>query len=59
MCVARFATKWMKKFVVIVRMSAISIIMMRVVLSACVPITFGCEILHYGVITQKIAFFSL
>ena len=44
-------------FVVIVRMSAISIIMMRVVLSACVPITFGCEILHYGVLHRKLLSF--
>ena len=52
-----FRHEMMKKFVVIVRMSAISIIMMRVVLSACVPITFGCEILHYGVLHRKLLSF--
>lgn len=52
-----FRHEMMKKFAVIVRMSAISIIMMRVVLSACVPITFGCEILHYGVLHRKLLSF--
>ena len=37
-----FRHEMMKKFVVIVRMSAISIIMMRVVLSACV-LSFRCK----------------
>lgn len=52
-----FCHEMMKNFAVIVRMSAISIIMMRVVLSACVPITFGCEILHYGVLHRKMLSF--
>ena len=52
-----FRHEMMKKFVVIVRMSAISIIMMRVVLSACVLITFGCEMKHYGVLHRKMLSF--
>ena len=52
-----FHHEMMKKIAVIVRMSAISIIMMGVVLSACVLITFGCEILYYGVLHRKLLSF--
>ena len=44
-------------FAVIVRMSAISIIMMEVVLSAYVLITFGCEMMHYDVLHRKLLSF--
>lgn len=52
-----FRHEMMKKFAVIVRISAISIIMIWVVLSACVLITFGCEVKHYGVLHRKMLSF--
>ena len=52
-----FRHEMMKKFAVIVRMSAISIIMMKVVLSAYVLITFGYEMKHYGVLHRKMLSF--
>ena len=48
-----FRHEMMKKFAVIVRMSAISIIMMWVVLSARVLLAFGCGMQCYGVFHRK------
>ena len=52
-----FRHEMVKNFAVIVRMSAISIIMMEVVLSAYVLITFGCEMMHYDVLHRKLLSF--
>ena len=52
-----FRHEMVKSFAVIVRMSAISIIMMEVVLSAYVLITFGCEMMHYDVLHRKLLSF--
>lgn len=52
-----FRHEMVKSFAVIARMSAISIIMMEVVLSAYVLITFGCEMMHYDVLHRKLLSF--
>lgn len=52
-----FRHEMVKNFAVIARMSAISIIMMEVVLSAYVLITFGCEMMHYDVLHRRLLSF--
>ena len=54
-----FHHEMMKKFAVIVRMSAISIITIRVILSARVLITFGCEMMHYAYYTENCFLFAI